>query len=68
MIGVMQILSKLYQNEVEDSLIKCFFFLSVCSGLGLLEYMTFLEDTGMTPIMAVWDGTLLDSVLLSGLN
>ena len=26
------------------------------SGLGLLEYLTFFEDVGMEPIMAVWSG------------
>lgn len=26
------------------------------SGLGLLEYLTFFEDAGMEPIMAVWSG------------
>ncbi len=26
------------------------------SGLGLLEYLEFFEDTGMEPIMAVWAG------------
>ena len=26
------------------------------SGLGLLEYLLFLEDVGMEPIMAVWSG------------
>lgn len=28
----------------------------VYSGIGLLEYLEFLEDVGMEPIMAVWDG------------
>ena len=26
------------------------------SGLGLLEYLQFIEDVGMQPIMAVWSG------------
>ena len=26
------------------------------SGLGLLEYLHFIEDIGAEPIMAVWDG------------
>ncbi|EMD31910.1 glycoside hydrolase family 51 protein [Gelatoporia subvermispora B] len=30
------------------------------SGLGLLEYLTFFEDVGMEPIMAVWSGYSLD--------
>ena len=30
---------------------------SLPSGLGLLEYLTFFEDAGMEPIMAVWSGT-----------
>ncbi|OCH93317.1 glycoside hydrolase family 51 protein [Obba rivulosa] len=29
-------------------------------GLGLLEYLTFFEDVGMEPIMAVWSGYSLD--------
>ncbi|KAH9831153.1 glycoside hydrolase family 51 protein [Rhodofomes roseus] len=29
-------------------------------GLGLLEYLTFFEDVGMQPIMAVWAGYSLD--------
>ena len=28
----------------------------VNSGLGLLEYLEFIEDVGMEPIMAVWSG------------
>ena len=32
---------------------------SIHSGLGLLEYLTFFEDAGMEPIMAVWSGMLI---------
>ena len=28
------------------------------SGLGLKEYLDFIEDVGMQPIMAVWSGML----------
>lgn len=31
-------------------------FLTLYSGLDLLEYMYFCEDLGMEPIMAVWAG------------
>ena len=31
------------------------------SGLGILEYLEFFEDTNMEPIMAVWDGYALAS-------
>ena len=29
------------------------------SGLGLKEYLDFIEDEGMQPIMAVWAGRLV---------
>lgn len=40
------------------------------SGLGLLEYLTFLEDTEMEPIMAVYSGAFLpaSSVTIVALN
>lgn len=28
----------------------------ISSGLGLFEYLTWCEDLGMEPIMAVWSG------------
>lgn len=39
---------------------RLYFDLQFRSGLGLLEYLTFIEDMQMEPIMAVWAGYSLD--------
>ena len=40
-------------------------FLYYFSGLGLLEYLLFIEDMGMEPIMAVWAGYSLNGVSIA---
>ncbi|QIW96760.1 hypothetical protein AMS68_002278 [Peltaster fructicola] len=35
-------------------------------GLGLMEYLNFCEDVGMTPLLALWDGLTLGGGVVTG--
>ena len=45
-----------YDRRLHSSYQVLIVYFAFQSGLGILEYLTFFEDVGMEPIMAVWSG------------